>query len=246
MKTHTHDMHCHLAFMANGEEVAAEAQAAGTLLFANTVTMNEYASMRKRFAAFDNVRVGLGTHPWWVDDSFDLDRFERLAARERFIGEIGLDLGRRHEDNRRAQLDAFTLAANICARQANKVISLHAVHASQEVFDTLKNAATLDTCTCIFHWFTGPSDLLKRAVLAGCFFSVGPRMLATGKGREYVKAIPASQMLLETDTPPEQGMRYSYAELNAELAKAAEGVAAIKGAEALEIIEQNSRALLSM
>lgn len=240
-----HDMHCHLAFMENGEEVAAEARAADMLLFANTVTMREYESARERFAAFDNVRVGLGTHPWWVDDSFNVDRFERLAARERFIGEIGLDLGRRHEDNRQAQIDAFTLAAHICARQGNKVMSLHAVHASAEVLDILESAAALQTCTCVFHWFTGPSDVLKRAISAGCFFSVGPRMLATGKGREYVKAIPAKQLLLETDAPPQQGQRYPYAELRAELEETAGTIAAIKGDAALEIIERNARMLLT-
>ena len=230
--------------MTNADEVAAEAQAAKTLLFANTVTMKEYERARKQFAQYDNVFVGLGTHPWWVDDSFDIDRFERLASRERFIGEIGLDLGRRHADNHRAQLDAFTPAAHICARQANKVISLHAVHASKEVLDILTDTVALETCTCIFHWFTGPSDVLKRAIQAGCLFSVGPRMLATGKGREYVKAIPATQMLLETDAPPSQDAPYSYAELRGELETAASGIAAIKGQEALEVIDHNARTLL--
>ncbi|MBR3182574.1 MAG: TatD family hydrolase [Eggerthellaceae bacterium] len=240
-----HDMHCHLAFMSNGEDVAAEAQAENTLLFANTVTMDEYETARKRFEAYDNVRVGLGTHPWWVDDSFDAARFEKLANRERFIGEIGLDLGRRHEENRQAQLDAFNTAIGICAHQGNKVVSLHAVHASAEVLGALERTDALQTCMCIFHWFTGPSDLLKRAILAGCRFSVGPRMLATGKGREYVKAIPAQQLLLETDAPPQQGQRYSYAELRAELEGAADTIAAIKGESALEIIEQNARTLLA-
>lgn len=239
-----HDAHCHLAFMANGEDVAAEARAAGTVLFANTVTPQEYTTAQKRFATFENVRVGLGMHPWWADDAFDLDRFERLALREKFIGEVGLDLGRRHEQNRQAQLDAFVLIANICARQAGKVISMHAVHAAAEVLGVLESSAAIDTCTCIFHWFTGPSDVLKRAVQAGCLFSVGPRMLATGKGREYVKAIPASQMLLETDAPPTQGAAYSYAELSAELQSAAAGIAAIKGEEALDAIAENAQRVL--
>ena len=214
------------------------------MLFANTVTMDEYGQACKRFAPFGNVRVGLGTHPWWADNSFDADRFEHLASCERFIGEIGLDLGRRHAENRAEQLSAFTQAATICARQGNKVVSLHAVHASKEVLDTLRRTGALDTCTCIFHWFTGPSDVLKQAVQAGCLFSVGPRMLATGKGREYVKAIPAGQMLLETDAPPGQGISYSYVELCAELEKAATGIAAIKGDEALAAIEHNARVVL--
>lgn len=239
-----HDMHCHLAFMSNCEEVAAEALAAGSLLFANTVTMDEYEQAIKRFAPFENVRTGLGTHPWWANDSFDADLFEQLAEHERFIGEIGLDLGRRHEENRPAQLRAFEAAAGICARQGGKVVSLHAVHASTEVLDTLESTGALRSCTCVFHWFTGPSDVLKRAIKAGCYFSAGPRMLATGKGREYVKAIPTKQLLLETDAPPEQGQRYSYAELRAELEKAAGAIAAIKGENALETIEQNARTLL--
>lgn len=239
-----HDMHCHLAFMANGEEVAADAQAAGTLLFANTVTPDEYENATSRFGEYGNVRVGLGMHPWWVDGSFDPERFAQMAARERFIGEIGLDLGRRHRENRDAQIGAFASLAGICARQGGKVVSLHAVHASAEVLGGLDQAGALETCTCVFHWFTGPSDVLKRAIQAGCYFSAGPRMLATGKGREYVKAIPAERLLLETDAPPEQGQRYSYEELRAELESAAGIIASIKGGQALETIRQNARMLL--
>lgn len=238
-----HDMHCHLGFMTNGEDVAAEAQAAGTLLFANTVTMDEYAQAREQFAPYDNVRVGLGAHPWWVDDAFDADRFSGLAANERFIGEVGLDLGRRHEENRAAQLWTFTHIARTCAQQGGKVLSLHSVHAAAETLDILQAEGTLESCTCIFHWFTGPSDQLKRAVQAGCLFSVGPRMLATGKGREYVKAIPAKRLLLETDEPAEQGQPFSYEKLRARLEETAGAIAAIKGEGVLETIDANARAI---
>ena len=245
MGTHLHDMHCHLAFMANAEDVVAEARTAGTLLFANTVTVSEYAAARERFAPFGNVRVGLGTHPWWADSAFDAARFEQLAASERFIGEVGLDLGRRHEENRCAQLEAFTLIAGVCARQGAKVLSLHAVHAAAEVLGILESAGVLDTCTCVFHWFTGPSDVLKRAIDAGCLFSVGPRMLATGKGREYVKVIPTAQLLLETDAPPGRDVPYSYAELRAELESAAVGIATVKGEEAPAAIAEASQRILA-
>ena len=70
-------------------------------------------------------------------------------------------------------------------------------------------------------------------------------MLATGKGREYVKAIPVKQLLLETDAPPEQGAAYSYEELHDDLNSVAKSIAAIKGPSALETIEQTSRMLLS-
>lgn len=283
-----HDMHCHLAFMANGEEVAAEAQAAGTLLFANSVTPDEWEDARRRFAPYGNVAVGFGMHPWWVEsdaktaveleqtaEGRDLGQRARrqriadeaarcqnegdeAAARQRdavlraleehdppFIGEVGLDFSWRHVASRTAQVALFDAVARWAAERGGKLLSLHSVHATAETLDVLRRTGALDACTCLFHWFTGPSDLLKRAVQAGCLFSVGPRMVVTGKGREYVKAIPASQLLLETDAPPEQGQLYSYAELRSELETAAAAIAAIKGEEALSVIEATSRALLS-
>ena len=64
--TSLNDMHCHLGFMTNGEQVAVDARDAGTLLFCNTVGPDEWADARKRFAGFQNVIVGFGMHPWWV------------------------------------------------------------------------------------------------------------------------------------------------------------------------------------
>ena len=146
----------------------------------------------------------------------------------RFVNEIGLDFGKRHVATREEQIEAFTRIASACAEAGGKTLSIHSVHAAQDAIDILERTRAFETCTCIFHWFTGPSDQLKRAIDAGCLFSVGTRMLATGKGREYVKAIPAHQLLTETDYPPEQGARCSFAELRAELECAQEGIAAIK------------------
>lgn len=225
------DAHVHLDFMANGEEVAADARAAGMRLFAGTVTPAGFVAARERFGGFDNVDVGLGLHPWWVegaDDGGGVEAFLELLPETRFVNEVGLDFGKRHADTREAQVAAFRRIAAECAAAGGKVLSVHSVHAARETIDILESAGTLESCTCIFHWFTGPSDQLKRAIDAGCLFSVGPRMLATGKGREYVKAIPADRLLTETDAPPEQGMRYSFAELQEDLKRASEGISAIK------------------
>ena len=64
-----HDAHVHLDFMTNAEQVAASAAAAGVNLFANTVTPEGYAAASERFAAYDNVHLGCGLHPWWVDET---------------------------------------------------------------------------------------------------------------------------------------------------------------------------------
>lgn len=224
-----YDAHVHLSFMTNGEEVAAAADAAGVRLFCATVTPADYVAARDRFLRSSNVDLGLGLHPWWVEAPQDADAVLELLPETRFVSEVGLDFGRRHEHTRDAQIAAFERIARACGLQGDKTISIHAVHAAGLALDILEDAGALASCTCIFHWFTGPSDQLKRAIQAGCRFSVGQRMLATGKGREYVKAIPANQLLLETDAPPEQGQRYSFEDLLASLRAVEDGIAAIKG-----------------
>ena len=245
--TELHDMHCHLDFMANGEEVARDAAAAGALLFATTVTPDGYVRARERFGAFGNVRVGVGLHPWWVRASAagaaEADRVVEFVAGEHFVGEIGLDFGKRYVETRKAQMAAFSQVAAACGAAGGKVLSIHSVRAAREVLDVLGGTGALESCTCIFHWYSGPSDQLKRAIDAGCLFSVNVRMLATGKGREYVKAIPARQLLLETDAPPGRDAPYSWELLRAELADAAAQVAAIKGAAALDTIAANAQEL---
>ena len=278
------DMHCHLGFMTNGEQVAAEARDAGTLLFCNTVNPDEWAVARKRFAGLQNVVVGFGMHPWWVvggnrasDGSEERGESQRAARKQllerarsrvacenlqaelqracvlslleehdpRIIGEIGLDFGWSHADSYAEQVSMFSAIASWAAGKGGRLLSIHSVKAAAETFEVLESTGAIRSCTCVFHWFTGPSDLLKRAVQAGCFFSCGPRMLATGKGREYVKAIPDGQILLETDAPPEQGVPYSFAELRSELESVAASIAAIKGEGVLDTIAETSKALLS-
>ena len=224
-----YDAHVHLDFMTNGEEVAAEAAADGCRLFSVTVTPEGFLTARERFSAFDNVDVGLGLHPWWIKRSDDASLLVGLLDETKFVGEIGLDFGKRHDSTHDEQLEAFSTIVRACAEQGGKTISIHSVHAAREVLDLLESAGTLGTCTCIFHWYSGPSDQLKRAIDAGCWFSVNERMLATKRGREYVKAIPRKRLLFETDAPPEQGMPYSYAELRAELERVEAQIRAIRG-----------------
>ena len=231
-----HDAHVHLDFMANAEQVASDARSADIALFANTVTPDGWAAAQARFSNFGNVHVGWGMHPWWIGDT-PASTMPSIPENVRFVGEVGLDFSRRHEETRVAQLDAFQTIASTCAEQGGKIISIHSVHAARETLDILESCGALESCTCLLHWYTGPSDQMKRAIIAGCYFSVGPRMVATAKGREYVKAIPAKQLLLETDAPPGQNVDYSLAELQAELDVVSQAIASIKGEGALETID---------
>lgn len=246
------DMHCHLDFAPDAQAAARGMAAYGMGAFSVTVTPRGYERATELLEACDAVRVGLGLHPWWIADGScderDVAQFERLAAGERFIGEVGLDFAGDRAAAREAQVAAFERVAQACAG-GGKVLSIHAVRAAGEVLDVLEGAGALAENACIFHWFSGTSDELQRALRAGSFCSVNPRMLASKRGRAYAQAVPAERLLLETDAPSKSGEPYDPAAEAARLAAMLETLAALRRTSPDELadrIARTSRELLSL
>lgn len=244
-----YDLHCHLDFADDPCALAAELDECGISCLSVTVTPEGYERARAQLAACANVRVGLGLHPWWVSagscGTEQVERFEALLADAKFVGEVGLDFGVRHEATRTAQVVAFERIAAGCATQGGKVLSIHAVRAAGVVLDILERHGTTEGNACIFHWFSGTSDELQRAIKLGCFFSVGERMLATKRGRAYAQAIPLERLLLETDLPPEAGSADPCALMNTSLDEALATLENLRGEGATQHIASTSAHLLA-
>lgn len=247
------DMHCHLGFCEDATQAARALAAAGVGAFSNTVTPAEFAEQRVALAGAGNVRTGAGLHPWWIgeyDVAANWDRLYGLVARNRFVGEVGLDSSPRHADTRKAQLDALACVAHACARTGDKVLSVHAVRAVDDVLDVLEraDALTVDAGNaCIIHWFSGTSDQLTRARRTGCYFSVNPRMLQSKRGRAYLQAIPVDRLLLETDEPASAGAPWDATRVRELLEETLTQLAVLRGddpAQLREQIAQTSRTLL--
>ena len=229
------DMHCHLALMANADEVTADAAARSIAFFDTTVTPADEETAHKRFAHTPNVRVGVGLHPWYLADGRcdggDADHAALAAAQSRFIGEVGLDFSTRYRGSFAAQAEAFELIMQTCAERPRpgRIISLHAVRSAGAVLDILERFDLAHSATCIFHWFSGTSDELTRARSMGCWFSINERMLASKKGREYARQIPSDRLLLETDAPPELGAPYSASAIEASLETVLDRLTELRG-----------------
>lgn len=231
------DMHCHLDRMANADEVAREAVANDMALFCTTVTPADALAARSRFGTPPNVRVGVGLHPWWIADGrcgeIEIEQAAQLAAASRFIGEVGLDFGPRHAANAQRQLDALEAIARACAGHPveGRVLSIHAVRSAGEALDVFERHGLTASAHCIFHWFSGTSDQLARALDAGCLFSISERMLATRRGREYARQIPLDRLLLETDLPKQLDKPCSADQIEASLMRALHELAHIRGTD---------------
>lgn len=202
-----------------------------------------------------SIKLAVGLHPWWVSADERhlaevLRAFDGALPETQYVGEVGLDFSKRRIATRDAQLRAFRHIANACAKDGGKVLSIHCVKAYDDVLSILDSSGCFASCTCIFHWFSGSFQQLEQAADAGCFFSVGARMLETKKGSEYAKAVPLRKLLLETDAPaaidPEQehpSVLYSYDQMRLQLVETLRRLARIRGigeSELAAIVQQNA------
>ena len=253
MPPHLFDMHCHLDFGEDPQALAADLQRVGIGCLSATVAPDAYAGATSALSPYGNVRVGLGLHPWWVEEGIAgriaVDTFCQLAGDARFVAEVGLDFGSRHESTRSAQLAAFKQIARTCAEDNGHVMSVHAVKSADAVLDILTETGALSASTCIFHWFSGTSDELAHAIHAGAYFSVNPHMLETKRGRAYAQAIPASRLLLETDEPAAPGAPFDALAVEHTLKHMLSQLAALRRCsydELEEAIARTSKALLDL
>ncbi len=250
------DMHCHLDFAADVRAAAQKAaEVRGAVFFSSTMDPFSYPASAQAFAQCPHVHVGLGWHPWRVpSDAFGLEEglaaFDRAARQTdvRLFGEVGLDYGRAHAANSRNQRVAFDRVLRFAAQRPGSVVSIHCVRAYDDALGLIEASGAAHAGTCIFHWFSGSSDQLGRAIAAGCLFSVGERMLATKRGRAYARAIPANRLLLETDLPGEPEISGDGADavfqVVESLARAADALAALRGGDiAAQMAETSRRAL---
>lgn len=203
-----YDMHCHLGFAENAASIGAVAAQAHIRALSCTVTPGEFARFGNEASA--PVVWALGLHPWYVAEDWrpQVDAFEELLPRAAAFGELGLDFSVRHRATADAQAAAFERLLSVIVLEAARravppLLSLHAVGSAGTVLELLRKSGALDVCAVVFHWFSGSGEELNAARAAGCYFSVGPHMLASRRGRAYGAQIPAEQLLLETDEPPE-------------------------------------------
>ncbi|MDO4182649.1 MAG: TatD family hydrolase [Coriobacteriia bacterium] len=232
------DAHMHLDLMEQPDAYAQAALSRGEGMFSCTVTPTGFEAARLRWGGLPGVCVGLGLHPWWLAESSaqaqaQVQRFLELLPGAPFVGEVGLDFAPAHVGTQVQQCKALLEVLYACARAGDKVISLHCVRAYGELLGMLHSTQVAANNTCIIHWFSGPHDALLAALDAGCWFSVGERLLSTKRGRAYLQDIPANRLLLETDAPPEgDGLQAAF-----------DAVAALRGQEVAQQACANGFAL---
>lgn len=194
------DFHCHLDLYPAPYEVVEEVQRRGIGVLSVTTTPSAWIGTSRLADGRSMVRTAIGLHPQIAKERRqELRIFDRYVADTRFVGEVGLDGSPELRGSWADQTVVFDHILSTCAEAGNKILSIHSRRAATPVLDALEKHA--GSYTPILHWFSGTQSELKRAVALGCWFSVGPAMLAGKKGRSLLSSIPRDRVLLETDGP---------------------------------------------
>lgn len=194
------DLHCHLDLYPDALKILPEVSRRNAFTLVVTTSPRAWLATSKVFSGYDNVKVALGLHPEIVErKATEKALLLSSIAHARFIGEIGLDGSPRFRSSFPLQEDIFVDVIAECERQGGRIISMHSRGAASRLLDVLEKYPAAGTP--ILHWFSGTLGELRRAIDLGCWFSVGPAMLAGKKGRELTQIIPRDRLLPETDGP---------------------------------------------
>ena len=232
------DAHVHTNLMDSPHDLARSSHEAELGLFTCGVTPQDYLELAPQLTQ-DNIRVGLGAHPWYISDGRitekDIKLLLELMEQTPYVGEIGLDFSSRYcvDGLQDLQVRAFT---QICKRAAElsrndqpRVLSMHTVRSVDAVLDILEQTGAAQECVPIIHWFSGSSGELQRVIKLGCWFSVGEMSLKTKRGREYAKVYPKDKLLTETDLPSSDHTDISAADIVDSLKRALSGLSEARG-----------------
>ncbi|MEQ9833352.1 MULTISPECIES: Qat anti-phage system TatD family nuclease QatD [Pectobacterium] len=194
------DFHCHLDLYPNAKKVYTEALQRTEFVWLVTTSPRAYAATSKVLATTQKCLISPGLHPEIADKKYNelemlLSQMENCTG----IGEVGLDGSSRYRPYFELQKNIFKAIVERCAGFGGRVLSIHSRAAAKEVLDILD--ANPGFGTAVLHWFSDSPSMLRRAIDAGCWFSIGPTMMESANGRKLAALMPRERVVPESDGP---------------------------------------------
>ncbi|MFC6412651.1 Qat anti-phage system TatD family nuclease QatD [Massilia varians] len=194
------DFHCHLDLYPDARSMYAKAQAKMEFLWLVTTSPRAFAATSVILPASDKIMVSPGLHPEVADKKVsELDLLLQQMTHVAAVGEVGLDGSARYKHTFETQQRVFSAVVQRAEALGGRLLSIHSRAAASQVLATLQQHAGFGTA--VLHWFTDSAPQLRLAASLGCWFSVGPAMLASSNGRKLVSIMPKDRIVPESDGP---------------------------------------------
>lgn len=201
------DTHAHLDSVEDIDGALVHAYEAG--VSAVVAVGEDQESNRKNLAAARRTEVpriilALGIHPSAVgrenlEESFTF--IEEHLNQARAIGEIGLDFWykwvRKDKEKKDAQRAVYRRLLETAKAQDLPAL-IHTRGTWREAFETARG---IGVHKAVFHWYSGPVDVLEDILNAGYFVSASPSVAYSPESRRAMEIAPVEQTLIETDSP---------------------------------------------
>jgi TatD DNase family protein len=84
------------------------------------------------------------------------------------------------------------------ALESDKPVIIHCRYSHRRAFEMVGERKIK---RAIFHWYSGPLDLLDKILSMGYFISATPALTYSPSHQEAIKQAPLERILMETDTP---------------------------------------------
>ena len=237
------DTHAHLDEFDEMEPIIERAREAGVdAIIAVGANMRACRSTLQWADAYPGyVYPALGVHPteWFEEDVEETLRFvEEHLSRCVAVGEIGLDYwsreARKSKAVRRRQREIYVRQLEM-AVEYDKPVSIHSRGSWRDALDLLLEHGPE---RAVFHWYSGPIDILRELLNAGYYISATPAAEYSKHHRAALQEAPLERILLETDSPVEYRGRPSEP---ADLPLVARALAELKDVSLEEVVEATTR-----
>lgn len=192
------DTHCHFDMMPNPEGYISAKEKAGDIVIGMTNLPSHFKMGQSHLIGYKHIRLALGLHPLLAaENRKELTLFKRLVDQTSYIGEIGLDFSREGIATKNEQISVLReVLATIKGKK--KIVSVHSRNAEIELLDML---CEFEIKNVIFHWYSGPVDLIPSIIERGFYFSINESMCRSKNGQSIIGKIPRDKILTETDAP---------------------------------------------
>ena len=192
------DTHCHFDMMPRPEIYIRQREQAGDIVIGMTNLPKHFQMGQPHLKGYRHIRLALGLHPLRaVEGKIQLELFRRLVDQTSYIGEIGLDFSREGIATKDEQI-AVLREVLTAIQGKNKIVSVHSRRAEKELLSLL---CEYEIENVIFHWYSGPVDIVPSILEKGFYFSVNEAMCLSKNGQSIVNSIPKDRILTETDAP---------------------------------------------
>jgi TatD DNase family protein len=194
------DVHAHLDKVDQIDRAIQNAQAVGVEhIVAVGMDVDSNQKTLDLAGRYSNIIYpAIGYHPWEIRaDEIDetLSFLEENVASCIAIGEIGLDY--KTKVKKTIQRDVFSRILQFSVKKGKPVI-IHSRFSHERCHRMVSSAGV---AKAVFHWYTGPTDVLDRIIEDGYFVSATPALAYSPPHQAAMKKAPLDQTLVETDTP---------------------------------------------